>query len=131
MNNIKFKYLYRDAGNYKKRGGVVFSDPDDLAIGAITKALQRSFLADGLFIAHQIRIPEVFLSADDGVTEDDHCFHEFDSVEVSSEVPNDMHRRSIREFIVEVMREGNRGWQAFDPHDRFFPACGRAYRVKE
>ena len=131
MNNIKFKYLYRDAGNYKKRAGVVFSNPDDLTIGAITKALGRSLLADGLFIAHQIRIPEAFLSAEDGVTEDDHCFHEFEDLEVSSEMPNDMHRRSIREFIAEVMREGKRGWQAFDPRDRFFLEGGPPYRVEE
>src|SRR5437879_1014959 len=119
MNNIKFNYLYRDAGNYKKWADVVFSNPDRLTLGSITKVLQGSFLADGLFIAHQIRIPEVFLSVEEGVTEDDHCFHEFDSVELSSETPNDRYRRSIREFTAEVTREGNRGWRAFDPHDRF------------
>src|SRR5258708_20408178 len=102
MKNIKFNYLYRDAGNYKKWGNVVFANSDYLNIGAIAEALQGSFLADGLFVAHQICIPEVFLSAEDGITEDDHCFHEFDTVEVSSEIPNDTHHRSIKEFIAEI-----------------------------
>jgi hypothetical protein len=118
MDNVKFNYRYRDAGNYKKRGSVVFSNPEHLSLGAITKALHEDFLSDGLFIAHQIRIPEVFLAVDGGVTEDDHCFHEFDAVETSSKTPNDTHHRSIREFINEVNREAKTGWQAFDPHDR-------------
>ena len=28
MNNVKFNYLYRDAGNYKKWAYVIFSNPD-------------------------------------------------------------------------------------------------------
>src|ERR1700693_4901555 len=102
MNNIKFSYLYRDAGNYKKWAYVIFSNPDCLTLEVITKTLQGSFLADGLFIAHQVRLPQAFFSSERGVTEDDHCYHEFDAVEVSSEIPNDRHSRSIAKFITEV-----------------------------
>jgi hypothetical protein len=28
--NIKFLYLYRDAGNYKQRGHIIFSNPQGL-----------------------------------------------------------------------------------------------------
>jgi hypothetical protein len=126
MDNIKFNYIYRDAGNYKKWAGVVFSNPDRLTLGAIMNALVSSFLTDGLFIAHQIRIPEVFLSAEDGVTEDDHCFNEFVAVESTSKIPNDQFCRSISEFTAEVTKEGKRGWQAFDPHDNPFHASLRA-----
>jgi hypothetical protein len=62
MGNIKFHYLYRDGSNYRKWGEVVFFDADDLPLGLITKRLQKLFLEDGLFIAHQVRIPEVFLA---------------------------------------------------------------------
>jgi len=122
MNSIKFKYLYRDAGNYKKWADIVFSNTDRLAVGTITRLLRKSFLADGEFIADQIRIPEVFLFHVDGVTEDDHCFHEFDAVEETSEIPNDKLGRSIREFVFEVTEEGKRGWQAFDPHEQSIPS---------
>jgi hypothetical protein len=75
-------------------------------------------LGDGIFIAHQVRVPEVFLAAEDKLTPDDHCFHEFDSVENTSDIPNDPSGRSIREFMAEVAGEAENGWRAFDPQDR-------------
>jgi hypothetical protein len=118
MHNIKLSYLYRDAGNYKKWADVVFSNPDGSTLEEVTKALKDAFLQDGLFIAHQIRIPQAFLFDRGDATSDDHCFHEFGSVEVSSEAPNDAYSRSITQFIIEVNKEAKRGWAAFDPHDR-------------
>jgi hypothetical protein len=50
-------------------------------------------------------------------TSDDHCFHEFDSVEATLEVPNDSYSRSISQFISEVNMEARHGWRAFDPHE--------------
>jgi hypothetical protein len=118
MDNIKFNYLYRDAGNYKKWAEVVFSNPDGLTLESMTAALRDAFLQDGLFVAHQIRLPETFLATEGNATSDDHCFHEFDAVEISLEVPNDSHSRSISQFIAEVEREAERGWMVFDPHER-------------
>ena len=117
MPNIKFNYLYRDAGNYKKWTDVVFSNPDRLTLEAAAKALKDAFLEDGLFIAHQVRVPEVFLFSRGNATSDDHCFHEFSAVEESLEDPNDPFSRSISQFIAEVKREAKSGWAAFDPHD--------------
>ncbi len=118
MHNIKFSYLYRDGGNYKKWADVVFSNPDGLTPEAVTKALEDAFLQDGLFIAHQIRVPEAFLFGEGHASSDDHCFHELDSVQASLEAPDDGHSRSISQFTAEVNREAKRGWMAFDPHDR-------------
>jgi hypothetical protein len=118
MRNIKFHYLYRDGSNYKKWADIVFLNPDNLPTGVVAKGLRKAFLENGIFIAHQVRIPEVFLAAEDQLTFDDHCFHEFASVENTSDTPNDPCRRSIREFMEEVAREAKRGWRAFDPRDR-------------
>jgi hypothetical protein len=118
MENIKFTYLYRDGGNYKSWAEVVFSNPADLSPSAVTLELRRAFMQDGLFIAHQIRIPEVLPYCYGDLTPDDHCFHELDSVELTVDVPNDCLGRSINEFLTEVMREALAGWRAFDPHDR-------------
>ena len=118
MDNMKFNYLYRDAGNYKKWAEMVFSNPDRLTVEATAKALRDAFLQDGLFIANQVRLPEAFLFVEGDATSDDHCFHEFDVVEISFETPNDQHARSISQFIAEVKRQAERGWMAFDPHDR-------------
>lgn len=118
MSNIKVHYLYRDGSNYKKWADIVFRDPDDLLIGSIQKRLQTTFLEDGLFIAHQVRVPEVFLASEDRLTSDDHCFHEFAGVEHTSDSPNDPCGRSINDFLVEASIESNRGWRAFNPQDR-------------
>jgi hypothetical protein len=118
MKNIKFVYLYRDGGNYKSWANVVFSNPDEMTPSAVTFALQRTFMQDGLFIAHQIRLPEVQFYRNGDLTTDDHCFHEFDSVELTVDRPNDRAGRSISEFLNEVGREAQTGWRAFDPYDR-------------
>src|SRR5579863_8146625 len=110
MRSIKFSYLYRDAGNYKRWATVVFSNPDGLTLESATKALNDAFLQDGLFIAHQIRIPEVFSFNQGDATSDDHCFHEFSSVEATLEQPDDRCSRSIAQFIAEVTIGAKRGW---------------------
>jgi hypothetical protein len=119
MDNIQFNYLYRDGGNYKKWAEVVFTNPDGLSPEDITRTLRGCFLQDGLFVASQVHLPEVFLFAKGNATSDDHCFHEFDGVTVSTQSPKDDHTRSITEFLAEVKREAKRGWRAFDPHETF------------
>jgi hypothetical protein len=118
MSNVKLHYLYRDGSNYKKWAEIVFSGTDGLSIESATEGLRAAFLPDGLFVAHQVRIPEVFLAAEDQLTSDDHCFHEFDSVEATSDTPDDRAGRTIRDFMAEVAEEAERGWCAFNPQDR-------------
>ena len=116
MDNIKFFYLYRDAGNFKKWAEIVFSNPEGLAPVAITTALRRAFLEGDLFLADQVRLPELFLYTKGHATSDDHCFHEFDAVQISLEFPNDRCKRSISQFIAEAEEGGRHGWVGFDPH---------------
>ncbi len=115
LSNIRFNYLYRDAGNYKKWSDLVFSNPRELALESIAEALRRAFIDNCLFIARQLRIPEIFLFARGYASSDDHCFHEFDSVERTAELANDHYSRTIGEFITQVNRESIRGWAVFDP----------------
>lgn len=114
MNNIKFQYLYRDGGNYKSWGDVVFDNPDAVSIEAIKNSLHNALLPDGLFVTRQIRIPERFLTDYYPPSIDDHCFHEFYSVEVTDISPTDHQRRSIRQFLSEVAQEAKHGWKTFD-----------------
>ena len=118
MTNARLHYLYRDGSNYKKRAEIVFSGVDGLSIESATKGLRDAFLPDGLFIAHQVRLLEVFLAAEDGLTSDDHCFHEFESVEPTSDTADDPCDRTFHQFMAEVVRESKRGWRAFNPQDR-------------
>jgi hypothetical protein len=117
MDNLEFTYLYRDGGNHKKWGRVVFSNPDRLNGNSIDERLRLAFLQDGLFVASQIRVPEIFLYAGGEFSFDDHCYHEFDGARPTHESADDVHRRSITEFLAEVIRQAQLGWRAFDPYD--------------
>jgi hypothetical protein len=115
MPNARFEYLYRDASNYKAWGSVVFAGKttDDL-----TRGLLRALESSEFFIAHQVRIPELFTDLQSWPLEqDDHCWHEFSCIESTSEAANDRYGRSIEEFIAEVEQQSALGWQIFDPMD--------------
>jgi hypothetical protein len=114
--NIVFNYLYRDSGNYKKHGRVAFRNPDKLSTTHLERAFRKAFWTEGYFIASQARIPEVFFYEEGSAGSDDHCFHEFDSVELTSSAATDTRSRTVRQFLQEVQREAKRGWVAFDPH---------------
>jgi hypothetical protein len=117
MSNVQFNYLYRDGGNYKKFGRVVFANPEGLNLEALEIELRQALWENDLFIAIQIRVPEVFVYSGDKLSFDDHCFHEFGSLLETEEIANDAHNRSSSEFLAEVTREGKHGWKVFDPYD--------------
>lgn len=117
MSNVELTYLYRDGGNYKKWGKVIFANPDRLDIDLVERELRHAFWVDGLFVAGQIRVPEVFLWAGDEFSSDDHCYHELDGARSTENSADDAHHRSIREFLAEATEEARRGWQVFDPYD--------------
>jgi hypothetical protein len=118
VSNVKFVYLYRDAGNYKEWAHVVFSNPDRLPLASIDESFRQAFLPDGLFVARQIQIPEIFPFVLGEATSDDHCFHEFGGVEPAGAAPNDQHLRSIAQLIFAAGQASENSWAAFDPHDR-------------
>jgi hypothetical protein len=118
MSNIKFVYLYRDGANYKSWGDIVFTNPDQLTLDEIEERLDIAFLVDRLFVAHQISVPEKFLFHDGKFTKFDHCYHEFDAVEICEENPTDELNRSITDFLKDVELTSQQGWEAFDILDR-------------
>lgn len=118
MKNINFHYLYRDGANYKSWGEVVFSNPDQLTMKEIESKLIDSFLPDKLFIASQVFIPEKFLFANGKFTKSDHCYHEFDSVEICKQNPTDDLKRSISDFLKVIERVAEQGWEEFDVLER-------------
>jgi hypothetical protein len=118
MNSIKFNYLYRDGGNFKSWGEVIFSNPEQLTLNEIDMRLVDAFLPDKLFIANQISIPEKFLFVNGKYTKYDHCYHEYDCTEISQENPTDVLERSVTDFLKTVDSISKLGWQAFDILER-------------
>lgn len=112
--NICFRYLYRDASNYKQHGEAVFTNHRRVPIQEIEKQI-RVFLMDGeYFIARQVNLEERFF---DALYDDDHPWHEFSRVEASTQPAFDpeywnehKHRRDITEFIADLEKAGRAGW---------------------
>jgi hypothetical protein len=113
--STKFVYLYRDASNYKQWGHVTFANLDGFEVHDLDRRLRHAMMIDSTFIADQIRVPEVFLFNTASMNHDDHCLHEFDSLETVDERPNDKQQRSIAEFVREVEHVAAVGWEGFDP----------------
>src|ERR1041385_4435158 len=114
MNNLKFNYLYRDGANYKSWGEVIFTNPEQLSLDVIKERLIGAFLSEEFFVASQVSIPEKFLFLDGKLTKYDHCYHEFDCIEICQEEPNDILNRSIAEFLKDAELVSESGWEEFD-----------------
>ena len=113
--NVSFKYLYRDASNYKLHGEAVFTNFTFMPIDEIEKQI-RSCLKDGeFFIARQMNIEERFF--DILHEDDDHPWHEFNLVEMTTEPAFDPEnwnqhnrKRDITEFVAELEKAKRVGW---------------------
>ncbi len=78
MQNIKFSYLYRDGGNNKNYGFLIFSNPDDIDLLEFENII-KSKLIDGIwFYVNEWKLPDLnFKQWDDEI---DHIWHEFERV---------------------------------------------------
>lgn len=118
MNCIRFNYLYRDASNYKRWGAVIFSNPQGLTVERIEESLRNVFDQGELFIAHQLGLPELFPYITEPICEDDHCYHEYESVELMNRSSTCFGVRTIDELLDKVRNVGQKGWDVFTPADR-------------
>ncbi|MEX0778778.1 MAG: hypothetical protein WD491_11485 [Balneolales bacterium] len=93
--NIKFSYLYRDGGNYKQFGYIIFSRNSKEFVEELERQL-RSQLIEGMnFVASDWGVPELHAYPYD---EDlDHGWHEFEGLEETEEEVND--DRTIEAFL--------------------------------
>ena len=114
--NTRVEYLYRDGSNCKQWGPVVFrGEYNESLVRRLFAALDR----EEFFIAHQVRLPELFF-ADRELYADDHCWHEVAEVTTTSEAADDLLGRTIEEFVAEVERASTEGWAVFDRLGREF-----------
>ena len=113
-SNILFCYQYRDASNYKLHGEAIFSNHTFLPLADIEQQI-RACLKDGeFFIARQVNIEERFF---DALYDDDHPWHQFERVEVTTLALFDpenwtqkQHKRDISEFIADLEQAHKAGW---------------------
>lgn len=83
INNIKFNYLYRDAGNYKEFGEIVFTNKNSKTLQEVELAIRNNLIEGEFFIPEKWNIPR--LSFENYSSELDHDYHDFESVELINE----------------------------------------------
>ena len=93
INNIQFNYLYRDGSNYKNYGSIVFGNHNNISIILIENTIRENLIDGEYFYAKKWKLKSLFFEEPNC---DDHEFHEFDSVEITSEQSNAI---TIEEFI--------------------------------
>jgi hypothetical protein len=98
MPNLRFSFLYRDAGNYKTFASVVFANPENLPPISVGKIIRASCNADGCFDPVPWGLPNIRTQPFD--PELDHDWYEFEAVEETEEAPTDV--RTISVFLETV-----------------------------
>lgn len=98
--NIQLFYLYRDAGNYKLFGQVIFRNPENLTIEEILQKIQAKLIDGEFFDAKKWGLP--VLQFENFNEELDHPWHEFEKIETATSEITD--NRSISEFLCELQQ---------------------------
>src|SRR5688572_3430957 len=96
--NIKFNYLYRDAGNYKQYGAVVFVNPKNLSASEVERKI-RARLIDGEFFEPS-KWKLTALGFEEWNDDLEHFWNEFESVQSTSEEPTT--NKTIENFLRDI-----------------------------
>lgn len=95
--NILVQYLYRDAGNNKIWGDVVFSNRKNLDFSVLEKGIKNSLIDGEFFVAEDVGLPSLrFEHYDEKL---DHGWHEYFSIKKTANSPNDDLGRDICNFV--------------------------------
>lgn len=100
--NIRFEYLYRDAGNFKQWGEVVFANPEQVAATLVAASAASGLLESLYFIADEALVPD--LHFDKHIAKLDHDWHEVHGFFETDEPISDPLNRSIGQFVESLGR---------------------------
>lgn len=95
--------MYRDAGNFKNWGEIVFSNPRDVPLNILSTNTKQALLDELYFDASTVGVPDLFFNDFD---EDlDHEWHEFESLDLVDSTPTDLQERSIEIFLSKLIEK--------------------------
>jgi hypothetical protein len=96
--NVRFEYLYRDAGNFKNWGEVVFANSRNISAEAVAAMADEILRADpAYFVASAIDVPDLHFSKYDEAL--DHGWHEVHAFNLTDDNQSDPQGRSLETFI--------------------------------
>ncbi len=100
--NIKFSYLYRDAGNYKNYNNIIFSNPNNISVEQLENSIRNSLIEGLWFDAINWRIPDLYFKEYEWNNELDHCWHEFGQLKETTEKPTT--ETTIDMFLTSILK---------------------------
>lgn len=98
--NICLEYQYRDAGNFKNWGEIVFSNPRSLAPEVVTQMAEEVLIDREFFVASSARVPDLHFP--DWNPDLDHDWHKMVTFRSTDEAPNDPEQRTIEDFVASL-----------------------------
>lgn len=98
--HIKFKYLYRDAGNYKQFNEVVFANPDRLSVQEVDKAIRQRLIDGQWFVPEEWQLARLHSKDYPWDPALDHDWHEYEGIEETMELATE--ERSIDKFLESI-----------------------------
>lgn len=106
--NVRFEYLYRDAGNFKNWGEIVFANPRNISADRIAAMEEKATCIDSLyFVAADLKVPDLHFAEFNEAL--DHNWHEVHAFQVTEDTPNDSQGRNIEEFFELLQRPWRQG----------------------
>lgn len=106
--NIELEYRYRDFGNFKNYGSVVFGNQSNLAIEEVDLAILELVGDDQTFVASRLGIPEMFFTDFPYDPDLDWEMHEYSRVSETDLPINDAQHRDICDLLSQMRAIGKR-----------------------
>lgn len=100
--NVEFSYLYRDLGNFKRYGSVVFANRGGIPITEIDQAVLHFIGNEQIFVASELAIPEMFFTEFPYSPKLDWEMHEYCGVSDTDAQVNDAEDRDIQDLIARL-----------------------------
>lgn len=96
--NVMFSYMYRDAGNFKQYGELVFANPERLPIAIAEETIGRVLIDGQFFEPTEWSVPFIYGFAYD--PDLDHSWHEVCELVNTKAMPTDA--RTLKQFLDEL-----------------------------
>ena len=97
--NIELEYLYRDCGNFKNFGKVVFANKRKLSAEEIHEMLLSTVMPEQFFRASDLGVPDLYFKDFPYDPELDHELHEYHKVSETKEPTDDATERDITDLL--------------------------------
>lgn len=98
--NLKLNYRYRDAGNFKQFGSVIFPNSSQIPVSEASEMIQEKLISGEFFNPKDWNLPRLHFHPYD--PELDHEYHEFEEWEVTEEASTD--NRDILTFLQNIQK---------------------------